>query len=330
MNTPVPRARRRALLAGAAGLALAGAVPGARAQAFPARPVRVLIPFTPGGGTDFVTRTVGNKLAETLGWQVVIENRPGAGGNLAIAEAAKAAPDGHTIVMGQSDNMMLGPWLYANAGYDSVRSFAPIVQVSVVPLVIVAAAGSRITGPAELIAAGRSGNGVSWATAGNGTLGHLFGEQLKSATGMRITQVPYKGAAPAITDVIGGSVDVAILSVGSVLPQVKGGKLRAVAVTSARRSPILPDTPTIEEAGIKGVDVNVWLGLFAPAGTPADVVARLNAEVNKVLQAPDVRERFAGAGISPAGGTTDAFAAFVRDDYARWGKVVRESGVKVE
>lgn len=301
----------------------------AAAQAYPAKPIRILIPFTPGGGTDFVTRTVGMKLAETTGWQIVLENRPGAGGNLAIEAAAKAEPDGYTLVMGQSDNMMLGPWLYRNLSYDSVKSFAPIVQVSVAPLVIAASATSKITGPTEMIAAGR-GAGITWATAGNGTLGHLFGEQLRAATGIKLTQIPYKGAAPAITDVIGGQVDVAILSVGSVLGQVKAGKLRAVAVTSARRSPMLPDTPTIEEAGQKGVDVNVWLGLFAPAGTPPEIVARLNAEVNKVLAMPDIRDKLVGQGISPAGGTSAQFADFVRRDYARWGEVARASGVKIE
>jgi len=321
---------RRQCLKCIAGVALATVAGGAAAQAYPSKPIRLVIPFTPGGGTDFVSRTVGNKLAESLGWQVVLENKPGAAGNIAIEQTSKAAPDGYTIVMGQSDNMMLGPWLYPNVGYDSVKSFAPIVQVSVAPMVIAAAITSKITGPAELIAAGRAGNGITWATAGNGSLGHLFGEQLRQATGMKLTQVHYKGAAPAITDVIGGQVEVAILSSGSVLPQIKGGKLRPVAVTTGKRSPVLPDTQTIEEAGLKGVDVSIWLGLFAPVGTPADIIAKLNAEVNKVLQAPDVREKLAAQGIAPGGGTSEQFAAFVREDYARWGKVVKESGVKAE
>jgi tripartite-type tricarboxylate transporter receptor subunit TctC len=227
--------------------------------------------------------------------------------------------------------MMLGPWMLANAGYDTVKSFAPIVQVSAAPLVIAAsAANTRITGPAEMIAAGRAGNGITWATAGSGSVGHLFGEILRSATGMKLTQVHYKGAAPAITDVIGGQVDVTILSSGSVLPQIRGGKLRAVAVTTGRRSPVMPEVPTIAEAGLKDVDVSIWLGLFAPAGTPGEIVARINAEVNKVLQLPDIREKLSGAAIAPGGGTSDAFAAFVREDYARWGKAVKDSGAKAE
>lgn len=313
-----------------AAVALAGFAAGAAAQAWPSKPIKLLIPFPPGGGTDFVSRAVGTKLAETTGWNVVLENRPGAAGNIAIAAAANSPADGYTIVMGQSDNMMLGPWMLQNAGYDTVKSFTPIVQVSVAPLVIAAAVGSKITGPAEMIAAGKAGNGITWATAGSGSVGHLFGEQLRQATGMKLTQVHYKGAAPAITDVIGGQVDVTILSSGSVLPQIRGGKLRAVAVTPGKRSPILPDTPTIAEAGLKDVDVSIWLGLFAPVGTPAEIVARINAEVNKVLQMPDIREKLGGQGIAPGGGTAEAFAAFVRDDYARWGRVVKESGVKVD
>jgi tripartite-type tricarboxylate transporter receptor subunit TctC len=313
-----------------AAVALAGVAAGASAQAWPSKPIKLLIPFPPGGGTDFVSRAVGTKLAETTGWNVVLENRPGAAGNIAIAAAANSPADGYTIVMGQSDNMMLGPWLLQSAGYDTVKSFTPIVQVSVAPLVIAAAVGSKITGPAEMIAAGKAGNGITWATAGSGSVGHLFGEQLRQATGMKLTQVHYKGAAPAITDVIGGQVDVTILSSGSVLPQIRGGKLRAVAVTPGKRSPILPDTPTIAEAGLKDVDVSIWLGLFAPVGTPPEIVARINAEVNKVLQMLDIREKLGGQGIAPAGGTAESFAAFVRDDYARWGRVVKESGVKVD
>jgi tripartite-type tricarboxylate transporter receptor subunit TctC len=321
---------RRGALKGLAGLALAATAAAASAQAWPAKPIRLLIPFTPGGGTDFVSRAVGARLAESTGWTIVLENRPGAAGNIAIAATANSPADGYTIVMGQSDNMMLGPWLYANVGYDTVKSFAPIVQVSVAPLVIAAATGSKINGPADLIAAGRAANGITWATAGNGSVGHLFGEMLRQQTGMKLTQVHYKGAAPAITDVIGGQVDVTILSSGSVLPQIRGGKLKPVAVTTAKRSPVLPDTPAIAEAGLKDVDIGVWLGLFAPAGTPPEVVARINAEVNKVLQMPDVREKLGGQSIAPAGGTSEAFAAFVREDYARWGRVVKESGVKAE
>lgn len=302
---------------------------------YPNKPIRLLIPFPPGGGTDFVSRVVGTKLAEITKWSVVLENMPGAGGNLAIAAAAKAAPDGYTIVMGQSDNMMLGPWLYPNVGYDTVKSFTPIIQATVAPLAIVSNAQPvgqqhRIQSPADMVAKGKTANGFTWASAGNGTVGHLYTEQFKQATQTKLLHVPYKGAAPALNDVIGGSVDLAILSVPSVLPLVNGGKLKPVAVTTAKRSPMLPDTPTLDEAGIKGIDVGIWLGLFAPVGTPAAIVARLNAEINKVLALPDVREKIANGGATAVGGTSEEFGQFVRADYARWGKIAKESNIKLD
>ena len=307
----------------------------ALAQAdYPSKPIRWLIPFTPGGGTDFVSRTVGAKLAEVTKWSILLENMPGAGGNLAVAAAAKAVPDGYTIVIGQTDNVMLGPWVYPNVGYDTVKSFAPIVQVSVTSLAIVANAASaaqpRLANAGDMLARGKSQAGLSWATAGNGSAGHLFGEQIRALMGLRLLQVPYKGAAPALADVMGGSVDVAIMSVPSVLGLVKGGKLTPLAVSTARRSPMLPDTPTLEEAGVKGMDAGIWLGLFAPAGTPPAIVARLNAEINKVLAMPDVREKFAAGGVAPVGGRSEEFAAFVRADYAKWGKIAKDSNIKIE
>lgn len=312
-------------------VALAASAPWSWAQGdFPNKPIRLVIPFPPGGGTDFVSRIVGNKLAEMTGWTIVLENRPGAGGNIAIESVAKAAPDGYTIVMGQSDNMMLGPFLYNTLTYDSVKSFAPIVRVSVAPLVIASAGNSGIKDPASLIAKGKTNEGILWASAGNGTVGHLFAEQFKALTGARLTHVPYKGAAPAMTDVMGGSVDVAILSIGSVIPHVRSGKLTAVAVTSAGRSSQLPDAKSLQEGGVAGVDVNIWLGLFAPAGTPAPIVARLNEAVNKALQQADVIDKITNAGVAIGGGTPAEFAEFVKTDYARWGAIARRSGIKVE
>lgn len=304
------------------------------AQDFPTKPIKLLIPFPPGGGTDTVSRVVATALTEQMKWQVVPENRPGAAGNLAIAQAAQAAPDGYTIVMGQTDNMGLGPHLYPNAGYDTIKSFVPIIQVSETPLAIVstaapAAGQTKLANIAGLLAKGKTANGVTWATAGNGSLGHLYGEQLKSLTGINLLQVHYKGAAPAMTDVMGGQVDVAILSVVSVLPLVKGGKLTPLAVTTSKRSPALPDTPTVAEQGVKGADTGTWLGLFAPVGTPPAVVARLNAAVDKVLQMPEVREKLLAAGSVPAGGSSDGFAKFLAVDYPKWGQVIKASGVKL-
>lgn len=330
MTTPL-----KAALVAILGAVLLHAAPTALAQEFPAKPIRLLIPFPPGGGTDFVSRVVGGKLSEVLKWNVVLENKPGASGNLAIAEAAKSAPDGYTIVMGQSDNMMLGPYLYANAGYDTVKSFAPIVQVSEAALAIVSnvqtpTTQNKLGTVADLVAKGKTPAGISWGTAGNGSMGHLFGETFKSAAAIKLLQVPYKGATPGLADVMGGSVDVAIMSVPSVLGLVRGGKLTPLAVTTSKRSAMLPDTPTLAEAGIKGVDAGIWLGLFAPVGTPPAIIARLNAAVNQVLQMPDVKEKIANGGATAVGGTPEEFAAFVRTDYARWGRIVRESGVKLE
>ncbi|MDB5857466.1 MAG: LacI family transcriptional regulator [Ramlibacter sp.] len=316
-------------------LALATALPlAATAQDYPSKPIRLFIPFPPGGGTDFVSRVVATALAESLKWQVVTENRPGASGNLAIAQAAQSAPDGYTIVMGQSDNMALGPHLYANVGYDTIKSFTPIIQVSEAPLAIVSNAAPsdgqvKISNVADMLSKGKTAKGLNWATAGNGSMGHLFGEQLKGVTAINLLQVHYKGAAPAMTDVMANQVDVAILSVPSVLPLVKGGKLTPVAVTTSKRSTMLPNTPTLSEAGVKGVDTGIWLGLFAPVGTPPAIVARLNAEINKVLQQPDVRDKILAGGAIPVGGTSEEFAGFLRTDYAKWGQIVKASGVKL-
>ena len=304
----------------------------AMAQDFPNKPIKLLIPFTPGGGTDTVSRLVATALGEQMKWQVVPENRPGASGNLAIAQAAQAAPDGYTIVMGQSDNMALGPHFYPKIGYDTLKSFVPIIQVSETPLAIVSNAApmggqQKISNVADMIAGGKSKTGLTWATAGNGSMGHVYGEQFKSLSGIELLQVHYKGAAPAMTDVMGGQVDVAILSVVSVLPLVKGGKLTPVAVTTSRRSPALPDTPTMSEAGVRGADTGIWLGLFAPVGTPAVVVARLNAAIDQVIRMPEVREKLLAAGSVPVGGTSDAFAKFLASDYPKWGQVVKASGI---
>jgi tripartite-type tricarboxylate transporter receptor subunit TctC len=301
----------------------------AAAQAYPDKPIKILIPFPPGGGTDFVSRMVGTKLGELTGWQIVLENRPGAGGNLAIEAASKAPADGYTLVMGQTDNMMLGPWLYTNLSYDSVKSFTPVVQLSVTPAAVGSAANSSIKTPQDLIAKGKTPEGLKWSTAGAGTLGHLVGEDFKKRTNINLLQVPYKGASPAITDVMGGQVDVYIGTLTSLVPLMKSGRLTGVAVTTAKRSVDFPDIPTLDESGAKGMDFNIWMGMFAPAGTPANVIALLNKETNRVLQSPDVIEKFKAGGVSAGGGTQQAFAEFVKADYAKWGALVKASGIKL-
>ena len=272
---------------------------------------------------------VGTKLGELTGWQIVLENRPGAGGNLAIEAASKAPADGYTLVMGQTDNMMLGPWLYTNLSYDSVKSFAPVVQLSVTPAAVGSAANSSIKTPQDLIAKGKTPEGLKWSTAGAGTLGHLVGEDFKKRTNINLLQVPYKGASPAITDVMGGQVDVYIGTLTSLVPLMKSGRLTGVAVTTAKRSVDFPDIPTLDESGAKGMDFNIWMGMFAPAGTPPNVIALLNKETNRVLQSPDLIEKFKAGGVSAGGGTSESFAEFVKADYAKWGALVKASGIKL-
>ena len=301
----------------------------AAAQAYPDKPIKILIPFPPGGGTDFVSRMVGTKLGELTGWQIVLENRPGAGGNLAIEAASKAPADGYTLVMGQTDNMMLGPWLYTNLSYDSVKSFTAVVQLSVTPAAVGSAANSALKTPQDLIAKGKTPEGLKWSTAGAGTLGHLVGEDFKKRTNINLLQVPYKGASPAITDVMGGSVDVYIGTLTSLVPLMKSGRLNAVAVTTAKRSVDFPDIPTLDESVAKGMDFGIWMGMFAPAGTPPNVIALLNKETNRLLQSPDLIEKFKAGGVSAGGGTQEAFAEFVKADYAKWGELVKGSGIKL-
>jgi tripartite-type tricarboxylate transporter receptor subunit TctC len=323
MNT-LTRVAQLALTAALATVSFAAA-----AQAYPDKPIKILIPFPPGGGTDFVSRMVGTKLGELTGWQIVLENRPGAGGNLAIEAASKAPADGYTLVMGQTDNMMLGPWLYTNLSYDSVKSFAPVVQLSVTPAAVGSAANSSIKTPQDLIAKGKTPEGLKWSTAGAGTLGHLVGEDFKKRTNINLLQVPYKGASPAITDVMGGQVDVYIGTLTSLVPLMKSGRLTGVAVTTAKRSVDFPDIPTLDESGAKGMDFNIWMGMFAPAGTPPNIIALLNKETNRVLQSPDLIEKFKAGGVSAGGGTSEAFAEFVKADYAKWGALVKASGIKL-
>ncbi len=301
----------------------------ATAQNFPDKPIKILCPFPPGGGTDFVSRIVAAKLSEITGWQVIVENKPGAGGNLAIEAASKSPADGYTLVMGQTDNMMLGPWLYNNLSYDSVKSFAPVIQVSVTPAGIGTSPKSGLNTPQDLVNKGKSAEGLRWGTAGLGTLGHIVGEDFKKRANINLLQVPYKGAGPAITDVMGGQVDVYIGTLASLAPHAKSGKLVAVAITSGKRSPEFPNVPTLNETVAKGMDFSIWTGLFAPAGTPAAHIALLNKEINRVLALPDVIAKMNGAGVAPVGGSVADFTAFVKKDYATWEKVIKESGIKL-
>jgi tripartite-type tricarboxylate transporter receptor subunit TctC len=312
-----------------AAFALAFLVSAATAQDYPAKPIKLIVPFPPGGGTDISARTLANKVSESAKWTFVIENKPGAGGNLGVEQAVRSPADGYTLVIGQTSNLAINPALYAKLPYDPLKDLSPIALVVSAPVVVVVAADSKFRSLADLLAAAKGGT-VTYASPGNGTVSHLSGELLQRASGAKLTHVPYKGAAQALTDTLGGQVQSFMSSVPSALAHIKSGRLRALAVTSAARSPELPGTPTIAESGYPGFDASTWYGLLAPAGTPVPVISRLNSEVNRALATKEVRERLASEGGETLGGSPAQFAAFLAAEHAKWGRIVRESGAKVE
>jgi tripartite-type tricarboxylate transporter receptor subunit TctC len=321
------QASRRLLLA----LAAATLCQGAFAQAWPAKAIRIVVPFPPGGGTDIIARETSQRVAKATGWTFVIDNKPGAGGNLGVDAVAKSPADGYTIVLGQTSNLAINPTLFAKMPYDSQKDLAPIIMLANAPLVMVTGTNSPYKTLADAVAAARAKVGhVNFASPGNGTVAHLTSEMFQRAAGIRTQHVPYKGANQALTDVISGNVELYMSSVPTLLGHIKQGKLRALAVTSARRVDDLPEVPTINESGYKGFDAVTWFGLLAPAGTPKDVIARLNAEFNKALKEPELNKRLSDEGADPAGGTPEQFAALIRDEIPRWGKVVKESGARVD
>lgn len=316
-------------------VALAGAATfvggSAFAQAWPTKPIRVIVPFPPGGGTDIIAREVTQKVAGTTGWTFVIENKPGAGGNLGVDAVAKSPADGYTIVLGQTSNLAINPTLYAKMPYDSQKDLAPIVRVADAPLVMVTSTTSPYKTLADAIGAAKSKPGaVNFASPGNGTVAHLTSELFQKAAGIKTQHVPYKGAAQALTDVISGTVELYMSSVPTLLGQIKQGKLRPLAVTSAKRVDDLPNVPTINESGFKGFDAVTWFGFLAPAGTPKDVITKLNAEFNKALQQPDLRKKLGDEGADAVGGTPEQFAALIKEEIPRWGKVVKDSGARID
>jgi tripartite-type tricarboxylate transporter receptor subunit TctC len=303
----------------------------ALAQNWPAKPIRMIVPFPPSGGTDIVARTVAPHLSAAIGQQIVIDNRPGAGGTIGTEMAARTAADGYTLLMATTSTHAVAPNLNPKLAYDAVKDFAPVVNVNSGPLILVVTAGLPVRSVKELIAYARANPGrVTFSSSGAGTVYHLTGEMFRTMAGVEIVHIPYKGSAQAFPDLITGQVSMMFDATTSVMPHVKSGKLRTLAITSARRSPVIPDLPTVMEAGVPGFESEIWIGLFAPAGTPREIVARLNAETNKVLARGDVREAFSLQGTDPVGGTSEQFAAQIRADLARWGKVIRDAGVKLE
>jgi tripartite-type tricarboxylate transporter receptor subunit TctC len=321
----------KSILRFVAALATATLAGSALAQAWPTKPIRIVVPFPPGGGTDIIARETSQRVAAATGWTFVIDNKPGAGGNLGVDAAAKSPADGYTLVLGQTSNLAINPTLYAKMPYDSQKDLAPILLVANAPLVMVTGAGTPYKTLADVVNAAKAKPGaINFASPGNGTVAHLTSELFQKAAGVKTQHVPYKGAAQALTDVISGTVDLYMSSVPTLLGQIKQGKLRALAVTSAKRIDDLPQVPTINESGFTGFDAVTWFGLLAPAGTPKEVIAKLNVEFNKALAQPELRKKLSDDGADHAGGTPEQFAALIRDEVARWGKVVKESGAKID
>ncbi len=314
---------------------LVACVPAAYAQKpggdYPAKAVRVVITVPPGGATDFIARTIGSSLESFLGRPVVIENRAGASGTIAAAAVARAEPDGYTLMQNTITTHGIGPHLYHKLPYDSYKDFTPIGMVADLPLIMVVNAAVPAGSVAELLALVKADpTKFSFASAGNATPPHMAGELFKYVTGVDLLHVPYKGSGAAVVDVVGGRVPIMFDAAPSLLAHIQSGKLRALAAASPTRNPLFPDLPTFAELGYKGIEVSLWYGMLAPAGTPAPIVARLNADLQKVLASPDVKEKLAAQGAIPAGGTPAAFATFMKAEYDRWGPVVKKAGVKID
>ncbi|HZQ63505.1 MAG TPA: tripartite tricarboxylate transporter substrate binding protein [Casimicrobiaceae bacterium] len=311
---------------------LFAAMPVAWGQAsYPTKPIRLIVPFPPGGATDILARAVGQRWTQALGQAVVVENRPGAGGNIGSDIVAKSAPDGYTLLMGTVGTHAINPSLYPRMPYDHIKDFAPVILVAAVPNVMEVNPSVPAHTVQEFIAYAKANPGkVNFASSGSGTSIHLSAELFKVMTGIEMTHVPYKGSAPALTDLMGGQVQVMFDNLPPSLPHIKAGKLRAIAVTSATRAPALPDVPTIAESGVPGYEASSWFGVLAPAGTSPAIIARLNSEVATWLATPEAKERMLSLGANPIGGSPEDFAAHIRAETAKWAKVVRASGAKAE
>jgi tripartite-type tricarboxylate transporter receptor subunit TctC len=328
-------ARIRSFLAIAAATLLvwlpAGTVVAQSASAYPSRPVKLVIPFPPGGPLDIIGRLIAQKASEDWGQSVVVDNRPGAGGNIGADLVAKSPPDGYTILMGALSTHAVNPSLYAKMPYDAVKDFAPISLVAITPNVLVVNASLPVNSAKEFVAYAKANSGkLSFGSGSNGSAGHLAGELFKVDTKTDIVHVPYKGGAPATQALLAGDTQFMFDNLANAMPQVKAGKLKALAVTTAERSKLAPELPTMAEAGLPGFDISTWFGLFAPAGTPKDVIAKWNAEVVKILNSPDMRERLTAQGAEPAATTPEQFAAFIQSEIPKYARIVKISGAKVD
>ncbi|KTT20584.1 Bug family tripartite tricarboxylate transporter substrate binding protein [Pseudacidovorax intermedius] len=319
---------RRAALAFAAASLLAATA--AQADTWPSRPIRLIVPFPAGGGTDIIARELTNKLT-SYGYNFVVDNKPGSGGNLGVDAAAKAAPDGYTLVLGQTSNLAINPTLYTKLPYDPLKDLTPISLVATSPLVIVAGTATPFKTLDDLVKAARAKpDSINYASSGNGTVSHLAMESFQKAAGVKLTHIPYKGAAQGITDVISGQVQLYVSSVPTLQAHIKSGKMHPLALTSLQRAADLPQVPTVAESGYKGFEAITWFGILGPAGLSKDIVAKLNADINKALQDPTLKQKLSGQGADVQGSSAADFAKLIRDDIPRWGKLVKDSGAKVD
>jgi tripartite-type tricarboxylate transporter receptor subunit TctC len=318
---------RRQLLAA---LLLVGVCGWAQAQAWPAKPIRMVIPYPPGGPTDILGRIVAQQLEARLGQSVVVDNKPGASGMIGADLVAKAAPDGYTLLVNASIHV-INPSLYKKPPYDAIRDFAPVSLIADVPLVLVAAPALGLNTVQDVIAAAKADpKKLNFASSGNAAAPHLAGEAFKIATGVQMQHVPYKGSGPALADVIGGQTQLMFDSMPSSIGHIRAGKLRAIAVTTARRASALPDVPTMAEAGVAGYDISTWYGVWAPPATPAEIVQRVASEIAQIVRQPAVRERLAGLGAEPVGNSPKEFADYTRSELAKWERIVKDSGATVD
>jgi tripartite-type tricarboxylate transporter receptor subunit TctC len=310
---------------------VAVALPVAHAQSYPNRPIRIIAQFTPGTSTDILARVIGQKLTESWGQQVVVDNRPGAGGVVGTELGAKAAPDGYTLTMAVSSGFGINPSLYSKLPYDAVRDFAPITNIALTPQTLVANPGFAAKSVKEFVAVAKAKPGqINFASLGAGSTSHLTMEMFRSAAGIRLNHIPYKGSPAAHGELFSGQIPVMFDAIPAVLPHVKSGRLRGLGIGSAQRSPFLPDVPTIAESGFPGFEAVGWIGIAAPAKTSPAILDKLHAEIVHIINTPEMKERLAALAFTPVGDTRQQFSAFIKSEIARWGKAVKESGAKAD